>query len=238
MNELETLFNQFKALHPNRREEFNPTDSNVMRWQWHIRERNSMLPQNQVLRPTRKIDRTLIPRAITRFDEFPEYMVKRWGEIASHFPGVQVWAAGSRVSGEYIEKWSPKEVAEWRAANNKKPTAESDFDFYIEGKPEPVGELPPWADWVRGRIDQKQRIKIPMWDFSKLPVDQHQTAIDLFIANDVRGLLDLHNQFQLSQYNYCCELDGFLRWWEWAIETNVINGATTNGSGQKDHQLD
>lgn len=238
--DFETIFNEFKRLHPNRHEHFNPTDANVLRWQWHIRnmQNTSAEPVTKVLRPTKKIDRAAAPRAVTRFDEFPAYMIGRWGEIASHFPGIQVWAAGSRVSGEYIEPWSSPEIAAWREANFKKPTKESDYDFYIDGKPTPVGDLPSWADWVRGRVDIKQRIQIPMWDFTKLPEEHHQKAIDMFLENDVRGLLDLHNQFQLSPYNYCCEMDGFLRWWSWAIEQRIINGVQKQTASQTDHQLD
>lgn len=237
-NDFETLFSEFKRLHKNNREQYNPTEENVKRWQWHLTQRKIAPPVKKMLRPTKKIDRNIAPRKISKFDEFPAYMVPRWGEIASHFPGVQVWATGSRVAGEYIERWSNDEIKEWRQRNFKKPTIESDYDFYIDGKPTPVGQLPKWADWVRGRIHESQRIKIPMWDFKKLPKEKHQTAIDMYLSGDVKGLLDMHNEFNLSIHNYCCELDGFLRWWDWAIEQQIIHGGEVSQKTKKDHQLD
>ena len=239
MKDVEQIWSEFKTMFPNSPEKYSPTTENVTRWEWHIREhetQKSKFPK-PVLRPSRKIDRDAPIRAVSRFDEFPAYMVNAWGEIASHFPGVQVWACGSRVSGEYVEKWSPDTVRQWRAANYKKPKIESDYDFWIAGFPTPIGQMPDWADWVKGTIDQKQRIQIPMWDFSKLPNDEHAGAIAAFNANDIRHLLGLHDKYQLSPYNYCCEMDGFLRWWSWAIENGIIDEQSA-AQKKTDNQLD
>lgn len=240
------IYLKFKSFCPNSREPFNPTETNVIRWQWQIRELEQAkqtlgVPQKPIFRRKswpRKFER----RRVKSFEEMPPYMREQYGEIASHFPGVQVWACGSRVAGDYIEPWDGDDIRQLRAKTFKPNKTQSDFDFWIEGEPTPVDGLPVWADQLRGLLPETERIKIAMWDFSKLPESEFETVIFAVQSNDVRTLVEIHNKYELSPYNYCCDLSGLIRWFNWAIESGTIVASKTTiivGDGKTaDHQLD
>lgn len=241
------IFLKFKQYCPNSREQFMPTEQNVIRWQWHIRElegaKNPLgITATPVFRKRSKRPALFERRRVSSFDEMPPHMRERFGQIASHFPGVQVWACGSRVAGDYVEIWDGDDIRQMRAKHDKPEKRESDFDFWIDGLPTPIGELPDWADWVRGFIDETQRIKIAMWDFSKLPKTEFDNVIFAVQCNDVKTLVQIHNQYNLSPYNYCCELSGLVRWFNHAIQTGIIVASDptsiVGNEGKTDHQLD
>lgn len=241
------IFVKFKQGCPNSRERYNPTETNVIRWQWHIRELETAtkpfgISAKPIFRKKANPPRKFQRRRVTSFDELPPYMREQYGEIASHFPGIQVWACGSRVAGTYVEKWDGDDIRQLRAENFKSNKIESDFDYWIEGLPTPIGKLPNWADQVRGMIPESERIKIAMWDFTKLPESEFDTVIFALQCNDVKTLVEIHNKYLLSPYNYCCELDGLIRWFQSGIDSGMIvagDQASKKGDEQKtDQQLD
>lgn len=238
---MDEIFLKFKKCCPNSRDQYIPTNENMIRWRWHV----SQMEQHKIeIGKTPTIRRKAKPRKFERrraksFDDLPPYMRQQYGEIASHFPGIQVWACGSRVAGDYVEPWDDPEIALLRAANFKQPKSQSDFDFWIEGSPTPVGDLPTWADHVRGRISENERIKIEMWDFSKLPESEFDRVLFAFQSGDVKTLVEVHDRFGLSPYTYCCEMDGLLRWYGWAIQTGIIVASNSRNEQQQNHiQLD
>lgn len=221
------IFDKFKTLHPNNRERFLPTDSNVSRWQWHIKQMtNQPTYKRIVFRASPKWDRTVKAREVSTFDEMPKYMRDKYGEIASHFPGHRVFACGSRVRGDYVEKWHTDEIRKQRKEAFKADKIESDFDFFVDGSPHPIGTLPVWADYMHGTIHENKFVEVATYDFSRLPQHEHGAAIKALERNDIRHILELHNKYELSPYNYCCEFDGLQRWFQWAIENGLINDQT------------
>ena len=240
------IFIRFKQEFPNSREQYNPTEQNVIRWDWQIRELQKSktpfgLSTKPILRKKAKPPVKFQRSRVTSFDQMPPHMREQYGEIASHFPGIQVWACGSRVAGDYVEQWDGDDVRALRAANFKPEKQQSDFDFWFLLTPTPIGDLPPWSDWVRGVIPETERIKIAMWDFTKLPETEFDAVIFAVQSNDVKTLVDIHNKFVLSPYNYCCELDGLVRWFQSAIDSGIIVASDPEsniGNVQKtDHQL-
>ncbi len=100
-------------------------------------------------------------RGVKRFDEFPENTKAIYLNVAKCFPGVQVWACGSRVRGDY-KSWKDN-FFEWlaRSAAGMKDKRYSDFDFWTTGTP--VCELPKNTDHVRGRVPENEKIPIPIY---------------------------------------------------------------------------
>lgn len=66
------------------------------------------------------------------------------------------------------------------------------------------------------------------WDFSKLPADKHQIAIEALGKKDTVTLITIHDRYQLSNYSYCCGKDAplaVLRWFSWAYQNGLINAS-------------
>lgn len=66
------------------------------------------------------------------------------------------------------------------------------------------------------------------WDFTRLPESEHQAVIDAFNTGDVRKLMLIHDEYQLSPYSYCCDHNGLLAWFGEAIKNGTINGQGEN----------
>lgn len=60
------------------------------------------------------------------------------------------------------------------------------------------------------------------WDFSRLPGSEHSAVIAAFDAGNIRALVDIHDKYKLSPYNYCCDQTGLLAWFGDAIKTGLI----------------
>lgn len=63
------------------------------------------------------------------------------------------------------------------------------------------------------------------WDFSKLPLDQHQRTIEAFNNANVAELIIIHDLYQLSPHAYCCGRDAkksVYDWFGWAIENGLV----------------
>lgn len=66
------------------------------------------------------------------------------------------------------------------------------------------------------------------WDFSRLPEDQHGAVIQALASGDLLTLRQIHDQYQLSPYNYCCDINGLLAWFRSAVENGTIYEQTEN----------
>ena len=167
---------------------------------------------------------------VNRYEDFPSETKAKYLFIAACFPGFRVYACGSRVRGDYIHRGHPDSFEQFvaRAAAGMPDKEDSDYDFCVEPGAEQEFDLPPWADRARLRIPEKEKIAIPMpvtsqsWDFSRLPKQEHATAMDAFNAGNIRMLLDLHDKYRLSPYTYCCDHNGLLAWFGDAIKNGDI----------------
>lgn len=232
-----TVFKDFKTLFPNNQEGYDP--ANLPRWIWHIRhskneERRKWLNAHgpETVEDARTLARS---RSVATFEEMPEYTKTRYRALASIFIGRQIWACGSRVTGEYEDSGEGYEVIRMREILGKKKNKKaSDYDFWMKGKPgenrgDVIKLLPSWADFVPSGIPGAEKIQIPMyeWDFSKLPQSEHQRVIEAYATNQVGVLMAIHNDHKLSPEHYCCDGKPVMRWFRWAIKEGIIKAEKT-----------
>ena len=85
-----------------------------------------------------------------------------------------------------------------------------------------VKKLPFNADLIKHKNPNEHKIAIPMWDFSKLPDDKKEEAKELFAAQKWGPLMKMHNNFNLSENNYCCDETPIIKWFKWAIDNEKI----------------
>ena len=217
------IFHAFKTVCPNSSDKFRPTLENIAHWKFQIcraREQQQFEPITLNKEPLEKIKQL---RRFENFGEMPEYMQLKYLRIASCFPGFQVWAAGSRVDGSYVEGWSEPEVFEARELAGKQKKICSDYDFVVH--PDAVAYYPLVLAFVKAdrlKVRTQTKIKIPMWSFDKLPETEHKEVIRLLNKNDEAGLAAIHNQYRLSPHDYCCDLLPVVRHFAWAVEQGLI----------------
>ena len=174
-------------------------------------------------------------RRFETWEQMPAYMRANYLRIADCYAGSQVFACGSRVNGEYVERWHGEEIREMRNNLMKSEKEESDYDFtgpeirknrrfVCEGSETHYAskDLNINADYIHHQNQNEHKIQIPMWDFSKLPDDKKQEAKELFTAQKWGLLMKMHNDYQLSENHYCCDETPTIRWFKWAIENNKI----------------
>ena len=107
-------------------------------------------------------------RGVKAFEEMPLYVQRIYLDVARCFPGVQVWAVGSRVRGDYVEPGDGVEVRAARVAAGMKDKQESDFDFLIlDSTAQPVCELPENTERVRVRVPKNEMVAIPIFQQSR-----------------------------------------------------------------------
>lgn len=66
------------------------------------------------------------------------------------------------------------------------------------------------------------------WDFQRLPESEHDAAIKAVRSRDFDALRRLHDKYQLSPYSYCCNADGLLVWFNYAIESGKIKPSSAS----------
>lgn len=229
------VYDEFKHLFPNNREEFVPTPENVARWDWHIRQKNGERKAREwvyefdpeTVEEARALARSRKPE---NFEAMPEHAKTAYRFIASIFPDRQIWVCGSRATGEYMGERDGGNIVRMRRILGKSDKKKvSDYDFWMAvGPGETRGDiiklLPSWADFVPSGIPGAEKIAVPMyeWDFNKLPEHEHQRVIEAYEANRVGVLMAIHNDYRLSPEHYCCEGKAVVRWFKWAIENGTI----------------
>jgi hypothetical protein len=239
--QIEQLFADFKALHPNNREPFDPTFDNLVRWEQAVR--NARQRQGAETKPFNVPDGSKSRqfadlRMVSSFDQFPAPTKKRYMEIAAMFPGRRVYATGSRVTGEYVDEGAQDIVLKMRADLLKKPVKESDYDFTLDFEPgEDIeklrASLPQWADLVQRLPEGEPKILIPMWDFTKIPAERHAEIADMVAKKQWGRLMDIHNEYRLTEQTMCCNSDAARRWFTWAVENGVIKGSAAEDKAEK-----
>ena len=104
-------------------------------------------------------------RGVKAFHEMPPMHKAAYLCIASHYPGVQVYACGSRVRGDYVDLWSKPHIREARSAAGMRDKKESDFDFVLSQNVTPIDFLPRWADRVTCQVPASEMVKIPIYRY-------------------------------------------------------------------------
>lgn len=228
MTAIET-YKAFKSLHPNNADAFEPTAQNLARWQWHINKARPggyaemKMPDKTTAEAWRE------SRRVRSFEAFNSQTQHIYLLLADMFAGRQIWATGSRVNGDWIDLLGndAETVAQCRATLGKCEKKHSDYDFTLVPLPgENMAELrkmlPNWADLLAFNVPENEKIKVPMWDFSRLPEHEHANVLALFEAQDWKALIAIHDKYRLSYNTYCCDDAPVIRWFTWAIEQGLV----------------
>lgn len=179
----------------------------------------------EVVNDTKDIEAIRAKYGVSDYSQFKDYQKHYWRLISGMYPGVQVYACGSRVRGDYIEPGQTEyfTIKDARMRAGMAPKRESDYDYWIPADIKTVISHYPMFDRVRVRIPENEKIPIPMWDFSKLPESEHANVKALLSANDIQSLVKIHDRYGLSPHSYCCSgIEGVRNWFEWAIKEGII----------------
>lgn len=233
---------RFRLAHPHSREPFIDTPANRLRWEYHLQEVQQMQERDAIIASENILQRFFSGlRAPASFEKMDVQTQQRYGMIYDCFPGVQIFACGSRVNGDYVDAWSEPHIREMRRALGKAEKVESDFDFWVPSNISPVFDLPTFADRLFYLPAGERKIPVPMWDFSKLPEHEHAGAIEATQNARVGALILLHDRYQLSPYSYCgCSGDeqAVLRHFRAAIDGGKIkdNGTENSNGGSRQNK--
>lgn len=228
--QIQKIYDDFIAAHPNSREPFAPTLENILRWRWSISEAEKRKPTDEQLfdvgdnRDSLEFAKS---RSVETFEQLPTLTRERFLFLASLFPGRNVYATGSRITGEFIDKDSPQIVITMRKQLLKKETQQSDYDITLDFKDDDnINELkkrlPDFGDLIINVPLSEPKIKIPMWDFTKLPREKFDEVVELVESKQWGKLMAIHNEFALSNTFFCCDSKPSERWFTWAVENKVI----------------
>ncbi|MCB0542102.1 MAG: hypothetical protein KDC70_01205 [Saprospiraceae bacterium] len=210
------IFDAFKRACPCSGELYNPAPENVRRWLYHIATQNARKQYPKIHFDPEPLSKIQNARRVVTFSGFPEVTKNLYLHVGACYAGEQVFACGSRVRGDYVDASDGREIREARQAAGKAPKVFSDFDFFTGPYAVQQGPLPFGAERVRCKV-KSDKILIPMWDFSKLPKSEHGNVRALFDANDLVGLVGIHDKYGLSTNTYCCNLLPVKYWFFYAI---------------------
>lgn len=223
------IYQRFIAAYPNSNQQFVPTLENLASWSWSIEQHE--LRQSQSNKRfdlgdnARSLD-LVKRRSVKTFSQMPKETQQKFLLLASLFPDRKVYATGSRVNGDFLNEDSSDEVIQMRKDLFKKDTKESDYDITFEFKEgETIQQLkkmlPKFGDLIKIQ-NNEHKILIPMWDFSRLPLERHNEVIELVKGSQWGKLMAIHNEYQLSNVTFCCDSKPAQRWFTWAVENQVI----------------
>lgn len=224
----EQVYRLFCKMFPLRKEPYIPTDENLHRWKWHIEQADKMPKLEGIERDERALFLLRLNRAVHCFSDFPIETRGVYASISGRFPGSQIWACGSRVRGDYVRWKEDTEAIKARAMAGMKRKFESDFDFWAAPDAKQVGRLPDNVDRCRVRVPEKEKIQIPMWDFDKLPIEDHAQVAQWIEKGDWGKLVVIHNKYALSPHSYCCDIEGLKNWFRWGLENGKIKYDSSN----------
>lgn len=59
--------------------------------------------------------------------------------------------------------------------------------------------------------------------YERIPKAEHAAIIGYVATHNYKKLLEIHNKYKLTDWNYdCCGLDGLLDWYKHGIENGQI----------------
>jgi hypothetical protein len=231
--EARQIFDEYKALYPKSISHFVTDDNSLSYWKWAIKESKRRVTGIEIdAKPSESAIKIRDSRKVLSFDQFPESTKAVYLAIADHFPGVQIYATGSRVNGDYIDGNSLFSVRYMRKELGKAEKDISDFDFTFYSKSKYENIIEDCKAFVLQQFSVKadacpfalldHKIQIPMWDFDKLTTEQKKQARTLYLAQRWGALMKLHNDLKISPNQYCCNEAPIIKWFKWAYENDKI----------------
>jgi len=230
----EKRYHEFILICPNSNQNPYPaTPEKLSQWIFHINSRNRT-PAQEEIRKIKNIEADTMKdhRCFNNWGQMPAYMRHIYLKIADAFAGIQIAAVGSRIDGAYIESWDGEELRKYREDWGKSGKIQSDYDFTVLDKIDITLRSKRYnaakAEAKEYEVDllimhlSKEKINVPMWDFSKLPEFEKANARKLFEGQEWGSLMALHNKYTLSENYYCCNELPIIRWFTWAADTGLI----------------
>lgn len=160
------VWEKFKSIHPDTKEVPVFTPENVHRWLYHIREYFGRGAFKSVKLDTLDLEKIRTLRVVKNFAGFSKGQQESYTEIAKCFPGVQVYACGSQVRGDWFDFCLPnaETIIAARQKAGMRVDRYSDFDFWVAGGVEPSSQLPSSTDRFRGKFNEKEMVAIPIYN--------------------------------------------------------------------------
>lgn len=142
------------------------TNANFNRWKYHIEEARKNQGFEKVNLDLASIEGLRAANAVSVFEEFSKEQQKAYKEIAKCFPGIQVYACGSQVRGDYMRDYNFSYIIEARQKAGMRVDRVSDYDFWVHPHIENswASPLPPGADRFRGKFNPNTMIPIPIYE--------------------------------------------------------------------------
>lgn len=130
---------------------------------------------------------------------------------------------GSYLRNEQVNLYSSKE--EMQDHFKRKGTYLSDIDFAIDSgiNESIIGIDIRYA--LPGSIEVWNKEKgLIMWDFTKLDAQGAKKAKEAYDNTDYKALMDIHNEYQLSNENYTCQCQSrqVYDWWKHGFDNDLI----------------
>jgi hypothetical protein len=228
------LFERYQEAYPNANAVYDPTPGNVRKWANALEAKQRIGNLARYEREYKGIEQLRSERGAVTYEGMAQNARQMYQRVKECYIGVPVYACGSRVRGDYVDMWNaPGDgVRSARIEAGMPDKKESDFDYWLSGEYETNANVPPVCDRVRCVVPNSEKIMLPEWDFTLLPENEHERVLEL-ITNEMWGeLLRIHDQYKLSPYTYCCDLEGFKKWWRHGIETNKISGVQDNTTAE------
>lgn len=218
------LFERYKEAYPTAKDEYSPTPANVRKWQNAIEAKEKISNLARYERDMTGIEQLRAQRGAKTYEGMAQNARNVYQALKEQYIGVNVFACGSRVRGDYVDMWDMEgsEVRRARIAAGMPNKIESDFDFWLSGEEETKQGVPPVCDRVRCIVPNSEKIMLPEWDFDKLPESEHKRVIELIEREAWRELITIHDQYNLSPYTYCCDIEGLKKWWRYGVDTGKI----------------
>lgn len=232
-SEARALYDEYKRLYPNSIGTFSMNEQKIALWRWSIKHDSMRVKSVEIdTTPPQSATELMQRRKVNHFCDLPEFTKRVYLCAADFFAGVQLYASGSRVNGDYIDADSPIAVLDMRRALGKSEKQISDFDFTFKDHRNQLSQAEQCKKFIQQQFQVntdvcpfamvEHKIPVPMWDFDKLTEEQKRQARALFLEKRWGALMKLHNHWKLSPNQYCCNETPIIRWFTWAYENGKI----------------
>ena len=157
------IWARFKAIHPNTPENPDYYEASVKRWLYHINEAEKNKGFERAELDMSEIERIREENRVKKWADFNSFQKVSYRAIAESYMGVQIFACGSQVRGDYMEYPPREKVIIARQKAGMRTDRFSDFDFWVEHGFKPTSPLPNYADRYRGKFNEKEMVAIPIY---------------------------------------------------------------------------
>lgn len=154
---------RFKELHPNTPENPDYSEASVKRWLYHINEAEKNKGFEKVELDMRPIEALRNIRRVKKFEDFTEEQKMNYRAISIWFSGIQVFACGSQVRGDYIPMDGSIIAVKARELAGMRTNGISDYDYWVHPSIPTPNPMPCNSDRYRGKFNEKEMVAIPIY---------------------------------------------------------------------------